>query len=54
MPNQPRTPNRSVRVPDELWHAAQWIARDKGITMTDVVNELLKQWVRRNHPLDKG
>lgn len=54
MPNQPRTPNRSVRVPDDLWQTAAWIARDKGMTMTEVVNMLLEQWVRRNHPLDKN
>lgn len=52
MPNQPRTPNRSVRVPDELWHTAQWIARDRGLTMTQVVNTLLERWVRANHPLE--
>lgn len=46
MPNQPATPNRTVRVPDELWHEAQRIARDRGETVTDVVLRGLRRYVR--------
>lgn len=54
MPNQPRTPVRSVRVPDELWDRARFIAEDRGITMTAVLNELLAKWVRQNDPHGPG
>jgi hypothetical protein len=46
MPNAPRTPNRSVRVPDELWNAAQAIAKGRGETMTDVIVRGLQDYVR--------
>jgi len=45
MPNQPKTPNRSVRVPDEEWQAAQKIAKETGETMTDLVRRALRQLV---------
>ena len=48
MPNQPKTPARSVRIPDELWKAAQAIAATRGETVTDVITEALKRYVRRN------
>lgn len=46
MPNQPATPHRTVRVPDELWHAAQRIAADRGETVTDVIVRALTRYVR--------
>jgi hypothetical protein len=45
MPNQPRTPNRSVRVSEVLWAAAKAIAVDRHETITDVVVRALKLYV---------
>ena len=50
MPNQPATPHRSVRVPDELWEASKRIAADRGETVTDVIIRALTRYVRQ-HPL---
>lgn len=46
MPNQPKTPLRSVRVPDELWEAALRKAQDEGETVTDVIIRALTRYVR--------
>lgn len=45
MPNQPKTPMRSFRIPDDLYEAAQRKARDEGRTVTDVVREALETYV---------
>lgn len=47
VPNQPKTPQRAVRVPDDLWRAAQEIARERGETLSDVLRDALVQYVRR-------
>lgn len=46
VPNQPETPNRTIRVPDELWEAAKRKAADRGETVTDVVLRALRTYVR--------
>ena len=46
MPNQPKTPVRSVRIPDDVWRAAQAKAAAEGETVTDVVLRALKRYVR--------
>lgn len=46
VPNQPATPNRTVRVPDELWEAVQRKAADRGETVTDVVLRAFKRYLR--------
>lgn len=43
MPNQPKTPNRAVRVDDELWNAAKDAAGERGETVTDVVRRALRE-----------
>ncbi len=48
MPDQPKTPLRSVRVPDAVWHAAQQRAAEKGETVSDVVRRALTRYARRN------
>lgn len=53
VPNQPATPTRSVRVPDELWQAALRVAHDRGETVTEVVLRALERYVRA-HPLEEG
>lgn len=46
MPNQPKTPLRSVRVPEDLWQAAKVRASEKGETVTDVMTRALRRYVR--------
>ena len=43
-PNQPATPTRSLRSPDEIWLPAKAKAADHGQTMTEVINEFLKEY----------
>ncbi|MFB2598145.1 hypothetical protein ACEXQE_10165 [Herbiconiux sp. P17] len=45
MPNQPKTPHKSFRIPPELYVAAQAKAARQGRTLTDVVKELLQGYV---------
>ncbi|GAS98919.1 Gp65 [Mycolicibacterium canariasense] len=47
MPNQPRTPLRSFRIPDDLYEAAQQKAEEKGETVSDVVRRALERYVKR-------
>jgi hypothetical protein len=41
------TPLRSLRVPDELWHAAVAKAKEEGTTVSAVVLTALKRYVTR-------
>ena len=50
-PNQPATPNRTVRVPDEVWEAAKRVAADRDETLTEVIIRALVRYVRE-HPLE--
>ena len=45
MPNQPKTPHRTIRVPDDLWEAAQVKASREGVTVSDVVRRALTEYV---------
>lgn len=47
VPNQPKTPQRSVRVPDEVWQAAKERAEAEGRTLSDVVREALAAYAKR-------
>ena len=47
VPNQPKTPTRAVRVPDELWRAAMEVARSRGESLSAVIRDLLVEYVRR-------
>jgi hypothetical protein len=46
MPNQPKTPARSVRVGVELWEAAKVAAATRGETVTDVIVRALESYVK--------
>jgi Arc/MetJ-type ribon-helix-helix transcriptional regulator len=43
----PGTTLRNVRVPDELWDAALARAENEYTNVSEVVRELLQQWVDR-------
>ena len=46
MPNQPKTPIRSVRIPDEEWQAAQRRAAERGETVSAVIRRMLRRYAR--------
>lgn len=45
MPNQPKTPLRNFRIPDELYEAAKAKAAEDGRNLSDVVREALEKYV---------
>jgi len=45
MPNQPKTPGHTVRVPDDEWIPAKELAAEEGETMTDVIRKALRKYV---------
>lgn len=44
VPNQPKTPHRSVRVPDKVWEKAKRRAASRGETMSEVIRRLLEDY----------
>jgi predicted transcriptional regulator len=52
MANQPRpgNPARAVRVEDELWEAAKAIAAERGDSLSDIMRDALRRYVKRNTP----
>ena len=46
VPNQPRTPLKSFRIPQELYERAQARAAERGETVSDVVRRALERYVR--------
>lgn len=46
MANQPATPLRSFRCPDEIWEPALRKAEAEGTTLTEVLNNALKAFLR--------
>jgi predicted transcriptional regulator len=49
MPNKPRPENpvRPVRVEDGLWRAAKAIAAERGESLSNVMREALRRYVKR-------
>lgn len=45
VPNVERTPRRTIRVPDDLWHTAKLAAAREGRTVTEVVNDALRDYI---------
>ena len=45
VPNQPATPLRSVRIPDDLWQLALEVAEKNGETVSDVIRRALVEYV---------
>lgn len=46
MPNVPRTPLKSFRIPEDLYREAQQIAADEGQSVSDVVRKALERYVK--------
>lgn len=47
MPNAPKTPLRSFRIPDDVYEAAQAKAKERGETVSDVVRAALERYAKR-------
>lgn len=47
VPNAPKTPIRSFRIPDAIYQAAQAKAAEKGETLTAVVQRALDRYAKR-------
>jgi hypothetical protein len=48
MPNSPKTPNHSIRVPKERWDKAAEKAEKAGTDRTKVTNDLLAWYVKED------
>jgi predicted DNA-binding protein len=48
MPNQPKTPNRVIRIPDDLWALVEKRAERDGRTKSDVVRAALERYVKQH------
>ena len=48
MPNAPRTPQRSIRISDEEWLAAQAVAERRGEDVSAVIRTALPRYAKRN------
>lgn len=46
VPNQPRTPLKSFRIPEDLYRAAQDAAAGNDETVSDVVRRALERYVK--------
>lgn len=46
-PDRHRTPSRHVRVPDAVWNEAKEKAEREGKTVSDVVNDCLRRYLRK-------
>lgn len=49
-PDKPRTPHRTIRVPDDLWDAAMRVAHDRGESLSDVIRDCIRDYVRKYGP----
>ncbi len=47
VPNQPRTPLKSFRIPEDLYAAAQAKAAERGESVSEVVRKALERYVKR-------
>ena len=45
MPNQPKTPLRAFRIPQDLYDKAQAVAAETGVTVSDVGRDALELYV---------
>lgn len=48
VPNQPKTPIKCFRIPEELYAAAQAKAAERGESVSEVVRKALERYVRRS------
>lgn len=46
VPNKPKTPLRSFRIPDDLYEQAQKRAEERGETLSHAVRKFLERYAR--------
>lgn len=51
MPNQEKTPRRTVRVPDDVWQPAARKARDNDENVSEVIRRALADYLREDPPV---
>jgi antitoxin component of RelBE/YafQ-DinJ toxin-antitoxin module len=44
VPNQPKTPVRTVRVPDDIWDEAVRLAAERGTNVSEIVRSCLARY----------
>lgn len=47
MPNQPKTPLKSFRIPQALYEEAQRVAAERDESVSEVVRRALERYVKR-------
>lgn len=47
VPNQPKTPLKSFRIPEDLYVAAQAKAAERGESVSEIVRAALERYVKR-------
>ena len=48
MPNKPKTPLRAFRIEDELWLEAVRIAGARGESVSEILRDALKRYVKKH------
>jgi len=48
VPNQPKTPIKCFRIPEDLYAAAQAKAAERGESVSEVVRKALERYVKRS------
>lgn len=48
VPNAPKTPQRTIRIPDDVWAAAKAVAEHRGDNLSEVVRQSLERYIKRN------
>lgn len=47
MPNQPKTPTRAIRIPDDTWAELQRIATGQRLPVSELVRDVLRNYVEK-------
>lgn len=47
VPNQPKTPVRTFRLAEDIWHKLQAAAKREGITASDLLRRLVEEYLGR-------
>jgi hypothetical protein len=47
MPNQPKTPSRTIRIPDVDWADLEQLAASRGTERGELIRSVMAWWMRR-------
>ena len=48
MPNQPKTPHRSVRLNDDIWDALREIGEQTGLSVSELIRLALTDFIMKS------